>query len=249
MAQVAADPELSLPAAGEVHLWLLREPAALRADESEQIQQLLSTEERQRWQRFHHEEDANRFLITRALQRRMLARYCSADPAALRFGSDTHGKPFLLIKDSPHATLRFNLSHTRGLCVLAVSNTLEVGVDVENTDRNVEMLPLAVRFFAKEEAVFLQSLPESELRAAFFRLWTLKEAYVKARGIGLKLGLDRFIVDVTDNDSPRLLHSMDAEPAHWSCTAAMTDSWHVAAFVQAVSAQWQWRELVLAELL
>jgi 4'-phosphopantetheinyl transferase len=174
-----------------VQLWLapvaqIYEPAVLARYES-----LLSTDECARWRRFHYAVDRQRFLIGRAFMRTVLADCLeNADPAALQFAYSAHGKPELA---GAHAgALHFNLSHTDAMLALAVSRTHAVGVDVEAVTRKVELLALAKRYFAAREYEELQELDTTEQRERFFALWTLKEAWLKACGLGLKVPLDSF---------------------------------------------------------
>lgn len=186
------DQPLPLPCPGQLQLWLLEEPAPLSDATETLFASWLSAAEQARWQRFHFATDRRRFLLARALVRSVLARYCGVGPALLQFVQDAHGKPELQQSANSADTLRFNLSHTRGLLALAVTTRDDIGVDVESTDRPADCLALAARYFAAEEVALLESVEPARQREWFFRLWTLKEAYVKARGLGLKLGLDSF---------------------------------------------------------
>lgn len=171
-------------------LWLAQEPPGWPPAVLARWAALLSVDERARWQRFAREEDRCRFLLARALVRTVLARRLGCEPASLVFSADAHGKPRL---QHPSGTaLQFNLSHTRGLCALVLGSGAELGVDVENFDREVEVLALARRFFATPEVLALEALAPRPQRELFFALWTLKEAWVKAKGLGLRVPLDEF---------------------------------------------------------
>jgi 4'-phosphopantetheinyl transferase len=174
-----------------VQLWLAPlaasyDPAQLAAHEI-----LLSPEERVRWQRFHYPADRQRFLVGRAFMRTVLADCLGrSDPARLQFAQMEHGKPELAGPDA--SKLHFNLSHTDDMLALAVSFKHAVGVDVEAVTRKVELLALAQRYFASREYEELQDLDAAAQRERFFTLWTLKEAWLKARGLGLRIPLDDF---------------------------------------------------------
>ncbi len=171
-------------------LWLAPEPVDLAPELAASWAALLSAEERLRWQRFAREEDRRRFLLVRALARKVLAHELGRQPQELLFQADTHGKPRVVL---PVGTrLHFNLSHTRGLSVLALSRQAEVGVDVEAAGRDVELMALARRYFATSEVQALEELAPEPQRELFFALWTLKEAWVKAKGLGLRVPLDEF---------------------------------------------------------
>jgi phosphopantetheinyl transferase len=171
-------------------LWLAPEPVDLLPAMAASWAALLSAEEHLRWQRFAREEDRHRFLFVRALVRKVLARELGRRPQELVFQADSHGKPRVVLPGG--TTLQFNLSHTRGLSVLAVSRHCDVGVDVEALGRHVELLALARRYFATPEVLALEDLSPGPQRELFFALWTLKEAWVKAKGLGLRVPLDEF---------------------------------------------------------
>jgi 4'-phosphopantetheinyl transferase len=143
----------------------------------------------------------------------VLAQYLNvADPASLTFSTSAHGKPAL---DGP-ANINFNLSHTKGLVALAVTSTGDIGVDVEAVTRRVALLQLAARYFSATENEELLALPADQQREYFFRLWTLKEAYVKAKGLGLRIALDSFSFSFA-NELPGITFadSDTTEHQHW----------------------------------
>lgn len=144
---------------------------------------LLSHDELQRLQRFTHAESRRLFLVGRGLLRKTLSQYTGHDPRGLEFSYNAHGKPSL--KTPVERPLEFSVSHTGGLAVCAVALDDPLGVDVER-DRTVSNpLEIARRFFAPAEATALEKLPVDRRGAAFIELWTLREAFVKARGVSL----------------------------------------------------------------
>ncbi|AIY41036.1 4'-phosphopantetheinyl transferase [Collimonas arenae] len=158
----------------------------------EAYRQLLSAEEQRRAQRFLRERDRHRYLVTRALVRTVLARFSGRAPESLRFKENRHGKPSLCAIDSCQRALSFNLSHCDDMIVLALTRERELGVDIENVALRPAPLHIARRYFAQEEVVDLGTLSAAAQRQRFFELWTLKEAYIKARGMGLAIPLDQF---------------------------------------------------------
>src|SRR5262249_33539026 len=122
------------------------------------------------------------------------------------FAANAHGKPEIA-GPKGMLPLSFNLSHTRGLAVVAVTLSSEIGVDVENVQRREVGLELAERYFAAEEGVYLGRLAAAERKSAFFDYWTLKEAYLKARGLGLSLPLDAFNFSLAEGQSPQVSFS------------------------------------------
>ena len=152
---------------------------------------LLTEEECARYERFRFEKHRHQFLITRALVRTTLSIYAPAEPGAWRFEEGENGKPEIA---APALTLplRFNLSHTEGLVVCVVALTHDIGIDVEDVWRTGKTLEIANRHFAPAEVAALRDLPAMWQRLRFFEYWTLKEAYVKARGVGISFPLEKF---------------------------------------------------------
>ncbi len=151
---------------------------------------LLAPDERARRARYHFEHSRVEYLLTRALARTTLSRYAPVPPAAWTFRQNSYGRPEIALPE--HGWLRFNLSNTRGLIACVVARDREIGVDVEDTERTGETVGVADRFFSPREVAALRALPEGERRSRFFDYWTLKEAYIKARGMGLAIPLDQF---------------------------------------------------------
>jgi 4'-phosphopantetheinyl transferase len=176
---------------------------------------LLDDEERARHERFLFEHSKREFRAAHAMLRVVLATHVRASPASLRFVRNEHGRPSL---DPSHAAehVRFNLSHTDGMLCVLVALHLEVGVDVEDALRPRQTVAVADRFFAPSEVAALRSLPESAQIARFFAYWTLKESYIKARGMGLSLPLDGFAFEFEPEPS------LD-EPASSSSPRVMND--------------------------
>jgi 4'-phosphopantetheinyl transferase len=156
---------------------------------------LLAPDEQARHRRFHFARDRHLFLVSRVLVRTVLSHYAPMPRAAWLFAAGTHGKPYVA-HPAVAPRLHFNLAHTYGLVVCAVSVAHEPGVDVEGLDRNVEWLTLARHYFAPSEVAALQAQPPAAQSARFFSYWTLKESYIKARGLGLALPLDQFFFDL-----------------------------------------------------
>lgn len=177
---------------------------------------LMSADEHARMMRFVFDRDRRAFLLTRALVRTMLSRYAPIAPADWKFIANVHGRPEILDRPAGVPDLRFNISHTDGLIACAVTIGREVGVDVEHVGRRLEH-DIAARFFAPAEVTDLHSLPDDEQRRVFFDYWTLKEAYIKARGFGLALPLGDFAFKLRPPDPPAIAFepSLEDDPATW----------------------------------
>ena len=147
-------------------------------------QELLSDDEQARADRFHFQQDRHRFVVARCFLRETLGKYLDADPASLRFTAGPNGKPSL----AKNNELRFNLSHSGEIVVVAVTAEAEIGVDVEKIRSGVSFDAIAGRYFHPNEARALLSLPNDEKAREFFVIWTRIEARLKALGLGLTRG-------------------------------------------------------------
>lgn len=197
----------------EVHVWIahsddVRDPATLA-----RYAAMMSADERARHDRFVFEKDRHQFLVTRGAIRTLIGRYLDVDPAGCAFEADRFGRPALV--RPPGAELAFNISHTAGLVVCAFAREPEIGVDVEDASRASEP-GLARRFFSPDEADALEGLPDRQRAARFYEYWTLKEAYMKARGMGLSLPLDGFSMRLDAHPvTIRFTDAIDDDPRTW----------------------------------
>ena len=192
------------PGPDEVHLWFASPEAITDPQLIEAYQDLLTEEEEARRRRFLVERARQEFLVGRALVRTTLSRYGPLAPEAWSFQMNDHGRPDLAPEQRGHPALLFNLSHTRGLVVCALLRGLDVGVDVEDTRRMTDGVAIADRFFSGAEVKDLHRLPAHHQQDRFFDYWTLKEAYIKARGMGLALPLGGFSYHLLQGPPPRI---------------------------------------------
>jgi 4'-phosphopantetheinyl transferase len=202
----------------QIHLWLafLDEITDLRLLTEYRL--LLSEEELRQHARFHFQRDRHRYLVTRALVRSVLSQYVDVAPQRWRFVVNAHGKPSIAAEHVAARHLEFNISHTEGLVVLGIALGHAIGVDVENVTRQVEM-QIASRYFAADELRTLYALPRKQQLQRFFEYWTLKESYIKARGVGLSIPLQRFSFHLDDSSRIRLTldRSLGDSADRWSC--------------------------------
>ncbi|MDA1095115.1 MAG: MbtH family NRPS accessory protein [Acidobacteria bacterium] len=207
--------ELSLPP-GHAHLWWAVPERFTDTGELARYRSTLTDEERQKADRFRFARDRQICLIARILARATLSRYDDVDVAEWRFEANRYGRPAIT---SPPSSLRFNLSHTEGMVVCLVARDLEVGVDVEPRTRSGEWLDLADRFFSPEEAGALRRTEGKDVPRRFLEYWTLKEAYIKARGMGLAIPLAHFSFDLPpqrpDDVRIRFAPQLDDAPGRW----------------------------------
>lgn len=206
----------------QVHLWRL--PLLADPERVLELARLLSPEEEARRQRFLSIRDQERFLLARASLRRVLAKYVALAPEALRFRYGAHGKPRLEEADgrihSGPDPVCFNLTHSGDLAVCAVSRNVELGVDIEVPRPLPNAQDLAKRFFTSRESATLEGLGSEERLQEFLRLWTCKEAYLKAIGKGLAKPLHQVEVSLGDWGCERFtdMAGDDEELARWRLT-------------------------------
>ena len=184
---------------GTIHVWGFSLDASLAL--VEQCRSWLSEEERGRSARFIRQEDQLRFVLAHGALRAVLARYTGLDPSALTFQLGLTGKPALLDGRTPKHPLQFNLSHSHGRMLMAISNKQDVGVDLEQIRDKVEVAKLAERFYAPAERDRVVSLVGSDQARCFYRYWVAKEAVLKGQAVGLR-SLQQCEI-LTSDDAPR----------------------------------------------
>lgn len=201
-------------------------PGAIRNPELlGRYKEILSADEMARYTRFWFDRDRHLHLVAWALVRTTLSRYAEVAPEEWTFVTNRYGRPEIAGPDAA-SPLRFNLSHTRGLVACIVAERLDVGVDVEDRRRDTHGPDIARRYFSAPEVAAFERVPPEHQRQAFFEYWTLKEAYIKAVGVGVSLGLGRFSFDLDHrglalDDPERRAPSicfddtLDDDPAAW----------------------------------
>lgn len=152
---------------------------------------LLPRIERDILQRFHFPQHKKRYLVGRALARSVIAESINIAPQSIVFEREAYGRPYIVQPDKSR-TIDFNLSYTDGLVALALYMEGKVGVDVENINNDIDVMTIAGTYFSTAEREELNNLPDSGAqKERFYELWTLKEAYLKASGLGLNTSLNR----------------------------------------------------------
>ena len=204
---------LSLPA-DEVHVWSAG--LDVPADEYRVLARCLSEEEKARADRFHFGRDGCRFAAGRGLLRHILSRYAELPAQDFVFAYGEQGKPYVA-GDSTVTSLSFNLTHSQGLALYAVTRNRPVGIDMEFV-RPIGGGEIAERFFTPWERDELEALPDDQRNEGFFNAWTRKEAVLKATGQGLA-GLNKVEVTLCPQ-APVYLRSIDG-------SAKRTSNWHL----------------------
>jgi 4'-phosphopantetheinyl transferase len=188
----------------DIHIW--RANLDLPIMGLQKLYHTLSINERVRAERFHFEKDRKRFIAGRGILRTILSCYLSVEPSRLHFCYGKNGKPALADTFGKGAIL-FNMSDSEGLALYAFTRDHEIGVDIEHIRDIPEMEQIAKQFFSARENAVFRSLPESKKREAFFNCWTRKEAFIKAKGEGLRFGLDQFEVSLAPGKRAALLRT------------------------------------------
>lgn len=198
-----------------LHVW--RASLLTRSDVIERLEEYLSQDERARAEAFAFEVHRRAFIIARGWLRVLLGRYLETGPASIRFGYEKHGKPFIaeIGKKGP---LHFNVSHSGNVALYAFTRLCCVGIDLELKQPGFSGDEMCARLFAPSEVATLALLPTNLRADGFFNYWTCKEAFIKAKGAGLSLGLDQFEVNIGATESPLVLRTAwdEAEAARWS---------------------------------
>ncbi|MCG1043595.1 4'-phosphopantetheinyl transferase superfamily protein [Mycetohabitans sp. B8] len=211
----------------EAHIWYVHTAACDSPEQRAAYRLLLAPDELKRLDRFVFDHLKLEYLATRALCRTMLSAFePGVRPEQWRFTTNAYGKPEI---DAGMLTssLRFNLSNTRNIVACAVTHSTDVGIDVENITRIGDFEGVVTSYFSPKERRSFYALPSEQWRDRFFTLWTLKEAYIKARGVGLSIDLDLFSFDlsgesITVSFDPRALD----DTRDWQFSSLELDAYH-----------------------
>ena len=203
------EPDLKLDD-GTIHIWL----SYLNLHEArlKHLYPLLSTEEKERSERFKFFKHRKLFIASHGFMRSVLSLYLDTPAELIEFSLKEQGKPRLILNDG-QADIRFNLSHSNNLALLAIRESHEVGIDVEFMEKKLEWKKIIKRFFTEAEQKALFVLPEDQQRSAFFEVWTRKEAHMKVTGQGLYLSPSKFTVSVPPEPA-RFIEQLNTENNH-----------------------------------
>jgi 4'-phosphopantetheinyl transferase len=181
----------------------------------QQLQQILSNDERLRAKCFHFNCDSKRFIASQGMLRLIIGDYIDMAPSRLQFYAGHRGKLYLM-HSLGNVPLQFNLAHSKEIALYAFRCSREIGIDVEHVRDMPDAEQIALTTFSSLENKMLQSLPEYQRQEAFFNCWVRKEAYIKAIGNGLYHTLDRFDVSLAPGE-PAQLVSVEGSAEQASC--------------------------------
>jgi 4'-phosphopantetheinyl transferase len=228
LSAVLPDQTLRTPGVVDLHCFFYESvtDAALLA----RYETWMTDEERERHRRFVFERDRALFLATRALVRATLSLYSPVAPEDWRFEDGSHGKPHI-VEPTSASSIAFNLTNTHGLVVCAVSCHGSLGVDAENLTRPGETVAIADSYFSPLEVLALRQVKSDDQRERFFAYWTLKESYIKARGLGLAIPLEQFsfLLDQAPPITIRFGPQLDDDAARWQFELFRASSRHLVA--------------------
>lgn len=215
-----------------VHIWIVDA-------NYNSLPNFLSATERKRLNSFYFSQDKQIFYQSHNALRLILSHYLSEKPSKIEYELTSYGKPFLKNK-----RLQFNLSHTDKMAVIAVTEGAEIGVDIENLNREVEYNDLAKRFFCEAEYQKLVQVYSPKKRNAFFNCWTRKEAFIKAVGEGLSYPLNDFEVTLLSDEPVQINHiQQDLEtPKQWTLDSKNLDEYTIATAVKFQNSSFESRE-------
>jgi 4'-phosphopantetheinyl transferase len=222
----------------EIHLWRAWLPD-LAAMEIEYFQ-FLSPDEVTRANRFHFPMHRQRFILTRGLLRQILSLYVGIEASQIEFSYGPRGKPFLKLESE---NWQFNVSHSHDLAVFAVCRQDEIGVDVEKCEESFNEA-VAKRFFHAREYDELMQLPEAKRHEGFYRLWSAKEAIIKAIGEGLYVELNEFFISLHPRiQSIAFSHAgkmFDFHVEHFAAHSGYSAAFAISQVIQKIN-YWQWQ--------
>ena len=204
----------SRPAQHEVQVWHA-DAASLATDRAATARALewLQPDERARFDRYRFDRDRLMFLLGRVMARSLVGQALGVAPTAWRWREGAHGRPEI---DAPGTPIHFNLAHSAGLVACAVASGREVGVDVEDLARAATDVALVRRYCSPEEAVDIEGCGDG-WRDRFLEYWTLKEAYLKARGVGISVHLSDISFSITpDGVRVAFLRSLEGTDTRWA---------------------------------
>jgi 4'-phosphopantetheinyl transferase len=195
--------------AGQVHLWLL-DIQQFSNHAMKQALEMMSGDEHERAQKFLRGK--NEYIASRWLLRKVLGLYLQESPETVVFKRSEKGKPYV-----PGSSLQFNLSHSGHWAVLAVARNMQIGIDVEQGKHSRDLAGIAANYYHPDEFTQLQQRQGEEQTRFFYQLWTLKEALLKAMGVGISAGLENLNFHLRDSITVDISPTLGA--------TSITDKW------------------------
>ncbi|GAB1858452.1 4'-phosphopantetheinyl transferase superfamily protein [Flavobacteriaceae bacterium MHTCC 0001] len=203
---------------GVADIWVIN--SAPLSNKVAHFYNLLSEEERHKANKFKFEKDRSMSIIARGALRYLIGNYLTTNPKRIAFTYGDYGKPEI----DARSNLNFNVSHSGELIVIGFVNHIDIGVDVEFIKTDFDVLDIVDHYFSKAEIDALYQLPKLEQTEAFYRGWTRKEAFIKAKGKGLSLDLHSFSITMDSDNTAELYETQwdTNEKLQWQITPFKT---------------------------
>ncbi len=182
----------------KVHVWVIKKDSITKF--LEYYRDLLSIDEKKKSKTFRFYKDRNTYILARGALRLLLSKYLKIHPKNIIFNYCAFGKP----KIKYDCTMKFNVSHSGEMIVIAFCNDYDIGIDVEYIKKDFNVLEIVNNYFSKQEISALHKIPKNQQTEAFFRGWTRKEAFIKAKSQGLSFPLDSFSISMDSDDNAEL---------------------------------------------
>jgi len=210
-----------------VHIWSIN--FVVNEDEFNTYHDLLSADEKLRASKFKFYKDKRCYVVTKAALRLLSGAYLSTDAKDILFEYEAYGKP----KFKHQTNLNFNVSHSGDLALIGFVYNHTIGIDIEKIKNDFDTFEIASNLFSKQEIDALRKIPEEEQYRAFYRCWTRKEAFIKAKGSGLSFPLDEFAVTLdNDLDADLIWTKWDInEKRQWQLTSFIPFKDYIAALI------------------
>lgn len=207
---------------GEVHIWQAK--LALPHGLMREGFPWLSHVEQERSRRFRAPSDRDMFIASHVLLRFILSAYFSQSPGKLQYNSNSYGKPFIA-GDENIQRIFFNMSHSGDKALFAISRSWEVGIDVEQVDVNRKWMKLGENIYSPQEKALFEDMPKDRQEEIFYKIWTRKEAYLKAHGVGLDgLNLELSVIDEKPDNGSCTLAQIVLEQHYYGAVAVVGNS-------------------------
>ena len=181
----------------ELHIW--RAKISDNIDKLANYWHLLSQDEQLRANEFYFSKDKNRYIIARAILKKLIANYIGSVPQSILLSYNSYGKPYLLINNYIHE-LKFNLAHSKDCIVYGFTKNIDIGIDIEFIDTNLITDNLVTYFCSDEEKDTLLKLCHQQKYHYFYELWVLKEAFIKALGLGFSYDITKININLIRSD-------------------------------------------------
>ena len=210
-----------------IHIWNIS--FEVNDNELQSYFKLLSEDEKERANRFRFFKDKKCFVVTRGALRLISSHYLNKEPEDIIFEYEDYGKP----KFKHSTNLNFNVSHSGNRAVIGFVYNHTIGIDIEKVKNDFDTFEIAANFFSKAEIDALSNIPKAEQYLAFYRCWTRKEAFIKAKGSGLSFPLDTFSVSLDSDIEASLLYTQwdELEKDTWKLISFIPKEGYIAALI------------------